>query len=221
MKANHTRIILADGHRLFIDSLKLVIERMSPQIRIIDTAQDGFDALKKTLKERPDIILLDIDLPGMEGQDIVKSIRSKSPETKIVILTTNDEFHCIEESLKNGVSAYLLKDIPLSELITMLPLVSDKTAILSCELVPLIFRLEAGSLDEHKKKACPHSLPPVFSKNERKVLGLVIQGFSNREIAEKMYLAEQTVKNYISNIYSKLGVHNRSQAIRRGKSIIP
>jgi DNA-binding NarL/FixJ family response regulator len=224
MKTNLKRIILADENRLFIESLKTVIERMDPQNRIINTAQDGSDTLKKTKKEQPDIVLLDINLPGIYGPDFIKLIKNESPKTKIVILTTNDDFLCVEESLKNEVSGYFLKDIPLSELITLLPLISDKTTILSRELVPLFFSPTASPVNDRindsKKKGASRVLPSEFSNNEKKLLDLVIQGLSNREIAEKMYLAEQTVKNYISILYAKLGVHNRSEAIRTAKSIL-
>ena len=139
MKTNFKRIILADENRLFIESLKTVIESMDPQIRIIDTAQNGSDTLKKTKKEQPDIVLLDINLPGINGPEFIKLIKNESPKTKLVILTTNDEFRYVKESLENEVSGYFLKNIPLSELITLLPLISESTTILSRELIPLIF----------------------------------------------------------------------------------
>ena len=216
MKTNTVRIVLADENRLFIDSLMMLIEKMSPEIEISDTAKDSSDALKKTRKEQPDILLLDINLPGIDGPGFIKQIRSESPRTKIVILTDNDKYNFVEESLKNEVSGYLFKNIALSELITMLPLINDKTIILSRELIPLIFDHKPLSYIRNKEENS-QILPQVFSEREKKILNLIIKGFTNREIAEKMYLAEQTVKNYTSSIYVKLGVHNRSQAIRIGK----
>jgi len=229
MKTNFKRIILADENRLFIESLKTVIESMDPQIRIIDTAQNGSDTLKKTKKEQPDIVLLDINLPGINGPEFIKLIKNESPKTKLVILTTNDEFHYVKESLENEVSGYFLKNIPLSELITLLPLISESTTVLSRELIPLIFGNTASPVrdrrkarkNDRKKIGTSQVSPSELSKHEKKILDLVMQGMSNREIAEKMYLAEQTVKNNISIIYAKLGVHNRSQVIRIGKSIFP
>jgi len=219
MKANFLKIILADENRLFIESFKAVIESMNRQIRIIDTAQDGLDTLKKAKKGQPDIIILDINLSGINGPEFIKLIHNESPKTKIVILTTNDESSCPEEYLKNGVSGYFLKDIALSELITLLPVISGNTTILSRELIPLFLKNTAHPANDRNRKTAVQTMPAVFSEHEKKLLNLVIQGLSNTEIGEKMYLAEQTVKNYISVIYKKLGVHNRSQAIKAGKSI--
>ena len=219
MKTKTVRIVLADASRLFIDSLKVVIESSKPSIKVINTAQNSFEAVKKSEKEQPDIILLDINLPGMDGIELIKLIRNKAPDTKIIVLTANTEPHCIEESLKNEVSGYILKNIALTQLITLLPLVNTKTVILSRELVPVFFERVPNYTNGHKKKATQHSSLPVFSAHERKLFGLIKQELSNREIAERMCLAEQTVKNYISIIYAKMGVHNRSQAIQKGLDI--
>ena len=220
MKVNIIRIILADENRLFIDSLMMLIERMRLRLKVVDTAKSGPDVLKKIKKKQPDILLLDIDLPEIDGPEFIKLIRSESPKTKIVILTTNGESHFIKECLKNEISAYLLKDIPLSELITMFPLINNKTTILSRELVPLIAENPSSSFKDSKKKNTFAPLQSNFSEREKKLIALIIQGLSNREIAEKMFLAEQTVKNYVSLLYDKLGVHNRAQAIRTSKSLI-
>jgi len=218
MKTKILRIILADENRLFIDSLKVVIESRKLSIKVVNTAQNCLEAIKKAEKERPDIILADINLPGMDGIEMIKLIRNKAPDTKIVILTTNTEPIIMEESLRNEVSGYVLKDIALTQLITLLPLVNTKTIILSRELIPAFFKRSSAYPNGHKGKAIFHS-SLVFSAHEKKLLGLIMQGFSNREIAEKMHLAEQTVKNYVSAVYAKLGVRNRSQAIQKGKDI--
>ena len=219
MKTDLVRIILADNNRLFIDSLRTVIEHMSQRLKIVDAAQDSSDVLKKIKKEQPDLILIDINLPGIDGPQFIKAIRSESPRTRIVILTTNTDSHCIEESLKNEVSGYLLKDMALSELITVLPVISDETTILSRKLIPLFLGHTASFINGNKKDDNSRHLLSLFSSHEKKILNLIIQGLSNREIAEKMYLAEQTVKNYVSIIYVKLGVHKRAQAISKGKSL--
>jgi len=219
MRRKNLRIILADNNRLFIDSLKLVIESRKLNIKIVDTAQDSFEAVKRVEKERPDIILVDIDLPGMNGIDMLKAIRSNAPDTRIVVLTTNTDAYNIEESLKNGVCGYILKDIALTELMALLPPINDKTIILSRELIAMGVSFKNKLHAKQKTRDNLHSLQPVFSDHERKLMNYVIQGFSNREIAEKMYLAEQTVKNYLSFIYTKLGVHKRSQAIQKLKAL--
>jgi DNA-binding NarL/FixJ family response regulator len=220
MRNNILRVILADEHRLFIDSLKTVIERLAPHIRVVGTAQNGIEAVKKTEREHPDIIIMDINLPGTDGFEAIELIRSKAPDTKILILTAGDKPHCVEKAIKNKVSGYILKNIPLTELITLIPLINDKTTVLSNELVPEIFGDSRRSINGRGKKANARSLPVVFSNREKNILTLIVQGLSNREIAERLFLAEQTVKNYITIIYAKLGVHNRSQAVRMGRTIV-
>ena len=215
MKPITLKIILADEHRLFIDSLKMVIEKLNPRFKVIATSQDAQETLRMAIKEKPDIILLDINLLGIKSQDIFKSIRSKSPNTRIIVLTSNNEYRCMEESIKNGVSAYFMKNIALSELVAMLPFINEKTIVFSRELTEIIFRHSAGTLKTKKRKS--DFQLSEFSANEKKLLSLVIQGLTNHEIADKMYLAEQTVKNSISKIYMKMGVHNRTQVIKKGK----
>jgi len=213
------KVVLADENRLFMDSLKAVIESRKLCLKVVDTAQNGSDAIKKAGKEQPDIILLDINLPGMDGLEVIKSIRIKAPDTKIIILTTNTEQFLIEESLKNEVAGYLLKDIALTQLMTLLPLVNTKTVTLSRELVPILIEHVNNFLNDSDTEENIISSQAIFSGHEKKLFNLIEQGFSNREISEKMHLAEQTVKNYISGIYAKLGVRNRSQAIQKGVNI--
>jgi len=213
------QIILADESRLFIDSLKVVIENRELNVKVMDTAQDSIEAVKKAEKERPDIILLDIDLPGMNGIDMIKEIRCKVPDTKIVILTANTDVNTIEKSLKNGVSGYILKDIALVELMSLLASINDKTIVLSRELVSMGISFGNNFRGKNKMMDNQHPSGLLFSHNEKSMLTYIIQGFSNREIAAKMYLAEQTVKNNISVLYTKLGVHNRPQAIQKGKKL--
>jgi len=218
MKAKTIKIILADGNRLFIDSLRAVIENSNLHIKVVDTAQNSIDAVEMVGKVQPDIIMLDINLPGMDCFKMLKLFRDRAPDTKTIILTANTDVYHIEESLRNKVSGYILKDIALTQLMTLLPLVNSKTIILSHELIPLLFERGSGNHNESNNRASLHSPLPVFSGHEKRLFSLITQGFSNREIAEKMHLAEQTVKNYVSNIYAKLGVHNRSQAILKGKN---
>jgi len=218
MMPKTTRIVLADENRLFIDSLKAVIEKRKLRIKVVNTAHNCIDAIKKTEKEQPDILLADINLPGMDRLEMIKTIRGSAPNTKIIILTANTDPSLIKESLKNEVAGYLLKDIALTELMTLLPLASDNVSIVSRELVPALCETGAQTLAAQPGGENTRSGQPVFSSREKKLLDLMIQGLSNREIAEKMCLAEQTVKNYVSAIYAKLGVRNRLQAIQKGKT---
>ena len=211
------KLVLADENRLFIDSLKAVIESKKLRIKVVKTAQNCLDTVKNAEKEQPDIILLDINLPGMDSFNMIKLIKNKAPDAKIIILTTNTDQFLIEEALKYDISGYILKDIPLTQLITLLPLVNSKTIILSRELIPVLLKRTPNRPGGNKKNASPGSSPLVFSGQEKRLFSLIVQGFSNREIAENMHLAEQTVKNYVSIIYAKLGVHNRSQAIQKGR----
>jgi DNA-binding NarL/FixJ family response regulator len=218
MKKDIIRIVIADEQGLFIESFTTVIERVAFQLRIVGIAQNGIDTVRLVEEKRPDIVLVDINVPSMGGHETIKQIRNKTPDTKIVILTATVNSNTYKEILKYKISGYLLKVIPLAELITIISLVNDKTTILSNELI--IDLVENCSPANQEKNENLHYPRVVFSKREKDILRLIVKGYSNREIAEKIFLSKQTIKNYVAIVYAKLGVHNRSKAMRLGKTIV-
>ena len=225
MSSQTIRVVLADDQRLFIDSLKTVIETIVENIQVVGVAYNGRDAIECVARERPDIVLLDVRMPGMDGVKAAKEIGDRYPDTKIVMLTTFDDDEYVQEALKYKAVGYILKDIPLTELISVLPAIHDGTFMISQKVASKLLSQMNKSLDsveaDHAEK--DDGLPEWFddlTAREREILVCIAEGLDNREIAAKLFIAEQTVKNHISVIYSKLGVHKRLQAMRLGKSIL-
>jgi DNA-binding NarL/FixJ family response regulator len=219
------RVVLADDQRLFIDSLKTVIENTVENIQVVGVAYNGYEAIECVRNQRPDIVLLDVRMPDLDGVKAAKEIGDKYPETKIVMLTTFDDDEYVQEALKYKAVGYILKDIPLTELISVLPAIHDGTFMISQKVASRLLAQvnqiagPVGPGHGGREDALPDWFDELTAR-EREVLVCIAEGLDNREIAEKLFIAEQTVKNHISVIYSKLGVHKRLQAMRLGKSIL-
>jgi DNA-binding NarL/FixJ family response regulator len=152
-------------------------------------------------------------MPVMNGVEAVRLIHQRHPEIKVIMLTTYDDDEYVKDALKYGASGYLLKDIPIEDLVAQIKSIcTGKVAAISPSILE---RLAQNIGDEGKDE-----LPPWFdelSRTERRILRLLVEGMDNAEIAAAVFLADQTVRNYIHNIYEKLGAENRAQAIKAGR----
>ena len=209
------KVLIADDQMLFAESLKLVLEQRAENIEDIEIVNNGTDAVKAADSFRPDIILMDIHMPVMNGIEASKIIKEKYPETKIIILTMDTADEYINDVLANDAEGYMLKDIPTNELILAINAVYEGSVLISPVIAKKLVK-QINSKGEDKKEN-PRWINEL-SKREREVLSLISEGFDNIEIAEKLYIAEQTVKNYVSVIYTKLGTHNRYSAMQMWKS---
>ena len=210
---NSIKVLLVDDQILFVESLKTVIETLAEDIRIINTAHNGNEAIGMVEKEKPDIILLDVRMPGMDGVEAVKILHRKYPEIKIMMLTTFDDDAYVHKALEYGAAGYLLKDVPPVDLIDSIRALNHGTMQMS----PRIMVKLMDSSDNVKSELNPgFSSDGIkkLSRREQEILLLVSKNMDNMEIAEKIFIAEQTVKNHISSIYSKLGIHDRHSAIQ-------
>ena len=212
---NKIKVLIADDQMLFAESLKLVLEQRSENIEKIEIVNNGEDAVKITGTFRPDIILMDIHMPVMNGVEASKIIKEKYPETKIIILTMDTADKYISDVLANDAEGYMLKDIPTNELIMAIKAVHEGSVLIS----PVIAKKLVLQINSKKENSSenPRWINEL-SKREREVLSLISEGYDNIEIAEKLFIAEQTVKNYVSVIYTKLGTHNRYSAMQMWKS---
>ena len=214
------RIVLADDQKIFIESLKTYLEEISKDLKVVALATNGREVVEIVEKERPDIVLMDIRMPILDGVQATREIHSKFPEIKILILTAFDDDEDVHAALRYGVVGYLLKeDIDSTELLDAIKAVSSGSVLFSPQIALKLIRTSGLAVHSENIK---EELPLWFyslSKNEKRILKFIIEGLDNREISEKMFLVEQTVKNYISIIYSKIGTRNRSQTIKAAMNI--
>jgi len=211
------KILLVDDQILFIESLKTVLETLAADIKIINIAHNGLEAIKLVKKQIPDIILLDVRMPGMDGVETVKVLHKKYPQIKIMMLTTFDDDAYVHKALEYGAAGYMLKDVPPADLINSIRALNNGTIQMSPQIMIKLMDSsgESGStIDENQASREIDKL----SKREQEILFLVSADMNNLEISDKIFIAEQTVKNHISSIYTKLNIHDRAAAIKFAKA---
>lgn len=211
------RVLLVDDQRLFVESLKTVLTTRAQEIEVVGVAYDGREALELALKTRPDVVLMDVRMPVMDGVESTKLIRESLKETRVLILTTFDDDEYVIEALRLGAVGYILKDIPPEELISAIRAVHEGSVLIAPKVAAKIAERLAGAQSgaKHADEGPPPEWPADLSPREREVLRLLAAGYDNREIASRLFLAEQTVKNHISTLYDKLGVKDRVHAMRK------
>ncbi len=200
------RILLADDHILFRKGLAQLLNSQ-PDFQVIGEAADGLEALERARELMPDLILMDIDMPRCDGREATRLIKAEMPYVVIVILTVSDDEQDLFAAIKNGAQGYLLKKIDPADLFEQLRGLALGEAALSRLMANKILREFARTEPE-----LPRTGDDPLTGRERQVLQLVARGLTNREIAETLVIAENTVKNHLRNILSKLHLDNRVQA---------
>lgn len=196
------RILLVEDQTLMRQGLKTILD-LEPGLRVIGEAGDGEAGLRAALDLRPDVILMDVQMPKMTGVEATAAICAKWQQAKVIILTTFDRDDYVFQGVRAGALGYLLKDTPADKLINTIRKVHTGEVFIQPEIASRALR------ELMRPQANP--LEPL-SDREREVLVLLAQGASNREIAEKLVITEGTVKNHVSNILDKLQAENRTQA---------
>jgi DNA-binding NarL/FixJ family response regulator len=206
------RILLAEDQTLMRQGLKTILE-LESDFQVLHEASDGQQATRLALQSRPDIILMDIQMPQMNGVDATAAICRAWPRARIIILTTFDRDDYVFQGVRAGAVGYLLKDVPAQTLIETIRRVHDGEIFIQPEIASRTLRIALHS---------PAELVEPLSDREREVLVMLAQGIPNKEIADKLRLAEGTVKNHVSNILGKLQAQNRTEAadIARKKGLI-
>ncbi len=200
------RIIIVDDHEVVRLGLRSLLEQY-PQYEVVAEAINAKESIDQVEIYKPDIVLMDIRLPGKSGIDACEEIKSKHPEIKVIMLTSYAEDEMLFSAIKAGASGYLLKQIDANGLVKSLEAVSRGEASLDPAVTQRVF--------EEVRRAVKEGEASSFSElnqQEKMVLKLVSEGKTNREIAQTLYLGEGTVRNYVSSILSKLGVNNRAEA---------
>ena len=199
-------ILLVDDHEVVRIGLKSLLER-HPQFTVVGEAGSAGEALEQVANLKPEVVIMDIRLPGTSGIEACEEIVNKFPGTKVIMLTSYAEDEMLFSAIRAGASGYILKQIGSDDLIKALEAVSRGEALLDPAVTQRVFQEVRRAVKEEEASAFAH-----LSQQEKHVLLLVSEGKTNREIAKALFLGEGTVRNYVSSILSKLGVNNRAEA---------
>lgn len=205
---------IVEDQEILRKSLKIVIESIS-DIEIIETAENGEKAIALCERENLDILLMDIQMPVMDGVKATEEIKKRWPNIKIIILTTFQDVTNVLNALNAGAEGYILKAVDPEFLVQGIKMVYHGGSLIPQQLAKEVFGQIQSKNNEHSAQLDQNSNPYELNNQELKVLKCLTQRLSNKDISEKMFLSVGTVKNYVSNIYSKLNVKNRSSAIMK------
>lgn len=208
MSADIIKVLIVDDHSLMRQGLKKILE-MEKDIEVIGLAEDGEIAIQKCVDLRPDIVLLDINMPNMNGIQALRRIKDMGLRSKVIMLTIHDDREYLLETVNIGAEGYVLKDADSTSLIKAIRNVYDGNSYihptLADELVKRYKSQESGTKQPSQGKE-------KLTRREYEVITLIAEGLNNKEIAEKLYISEKTVKNHVSNIFKKINVSDRTQA---------
>ncbi|PKM83494.1 MAG: DNA-binding response regulator [Firmicutes bacterium HGW-Firmicutes-13] len=199
------KVMVADDHSLVRQGIKKVLE-LEPAIRVIGETTNGKDTIALAKKLQPDIILMDINMPQLNGIEATKIIKEEMPHIKILVLTIHDDEEYVYEMVRSGASGYLLKDVDPGKLVESILRIYEGKSIIHHSVT-------AKLLQEFNRLSNPAKDSAIdLTSREQEVLKLIAQGCSNKEIANLLYISEKTVKNHVYNIFRKIDVTDRTQA---------
>jgi DNA-binding NarL/FixJ family response regulator len=209
------RIVIADEHPLFRAGVRAALER-EPSFDVVGEAQDGDQLLSLTEKETPDVMLIDVRLPGVDGLQVTREIKKRLPSTSVVLLTASEEEEELFYAIRYGAAAYMLKDVTGEELIDVIRRASSGTYLINDSVLakPVLASRVLSSFRE--LATVDQQVKPLFvplSAREVEVLEYAAKGNSNKEIARALSISDQTVKNHLTSIMRKLAVNDRTQAV--------
>ena len=210
------RILLCDDQPLFRKGLRILLSLQS-DFEVVDEAADGAEAVELAKKHRPAVVLMDLQMPGLDGIAATRQVRAELPDCQVIALTTFDDDQNVFEALRAGAIGYLLKDVPPEKLFEAIRLSARGESFIQPSVARKVV-VEFARLSERPSQVRKLELD-LLSEREREVLQLVTNGDSNKEIATKLFIAQGTVKNHITNILDKLGVRDRTQAALKGRDL--
>jgi NarL family two-component system response regulator LiaR len=200
------KVIICDDQAIVRDGLEMML-KLEPDIEVVGTAEDGAAAVELAAKQKPDLVLMDLKMPIMNGVEATRQIRARYPDVKVLVLTTYDDDEWVSQAIQAGASGYLLKDNPRDEVIKAIRgTVTGKTY------------LDPSVAGKVLRQASSHQTRPStlitgkLTDRELEILILIAKGLSNAEISDRLFLSEGTVRNHVSAILAKLGVTDRTQA---------
>lgn len=210
------RVALVDDQAMVRMGLRMILES-EQDIEVVSEATDGADAVAMVREHSPDVVLMDVRMPGMDGLAATRAVLADAPETRVVILTTFDDDEYVYEAIRAGASGFLLKSVEGDALVNAVRIIADGEALLAPEVTRRV--IEKFAQREEAPASAPedHVPPPEavgnLSEREVEVLTLLARGMSNQEIATELFVSATTVKTHVSHILTKLGVRDRVQAV--------
>jgi DNA-binding NarL/FixJ family response regulator len=200
-------VLIADDHSMVRQGLKQILD-MEEDIAVIAQASNGSEAVRLTREENPDVVLMDINMPGTNGLEAIKELKQEKNPAKIIVLTIHEDREYLFKTVQMGAEGYVLKDAEPYVLIEAIRCVSKGQSYIQANMTKELVR-EFNRVTLHEKDKGPDNNLTV---REVEVLGLIAEGMINKEIAKKLFISEKTVKNHVSNIFKKLNVSDRTQA---------
>jgi DNA-binding NarL/FixJ family response regulator len=202
-------VLVADDHPMFRDGVRGLIGA-APGVEVVAEAATGEEAVERALAQQPDVVLMDIHMPGMNGIEATRRITSASPHVGVLVLTMFEDDDSVFAAMRAGARGYLLKGAAQDEILRAIRAVASGEAIFGASVAQRLIAFFSSS-DR------PPQVFPELTKREREILELVARGQANQTIARALFLSEKTVRNHVSNIFTKLHVADRAQAIVRAR----
>jgi DNA-binding NarL/FixJ family response regulator len=218
------RVLLVDDQTLIRQGIRLLLE-IETDIRVVGQAANGREALQQAEALHPDVVLMDVRMPEMDGVAATRELSQRFPDIKVIILTTFEDDETVFDGLKAGARGYLLKDISSEEMADAVRKVAGGEALIQSRITAKVlteFSRLASATDRQassKTGVASNALPVPLTEREQEVLQALAHGLSNREIAERLVITEGTVKNHVSSLIDKLGVRDRMQAVLKGQEL--
>lgn len=204
------KILIADDQELMRQSLKMILGGVE-DFEVTDAVSNGTDVIRSVRENKPDVILMDVRMPKMDGVVCTKIIKENTPDIKIIILTTFDDDEYVFNAIKNGASGYLLKGVSFEELIEAIRKVHSGIAIINDDITNKVLKLFSEMAKSKDSVEVDEQSIDEIKDNEWAIIEGIVEGLSNKEIATKLNFSEGTIRNNLSNILNKLGLKNRTQ----------
>ena len=202
------KVMLVDDQNLVRKGVRSLLE-LAEEIEVIAEATDGAEAIRMIPEVNPDVVLLDMRMPGLSGLDVLRELSGRDMLPATIILTTFDDDELVLSGIQSGARGYLLKDVALSELVNAIKTVAEGGSIVK----PAVTQRLLKGLEKLQNEFSSLDQPDPLTDRETEILRLMAGGYSNKEIANSLGVAEGTVKNHVSNILSKMGVRDRTRAV--------